>query len=224
VAANSSGSINGSGTLTVSGTGTLVGSGRVGELVLQSGGTVNPGSSPGTLTAGNTTWAGGGNYEWEMNNATGTAGANPGWDLLDIAGDLNITATSNNKFTIKLRSLNGTSAGRMANFNPHRTNVWTLAKWTGTRTGSLSDLALDASSWLSEEPNFAKFGATQLSLVEENKELRVKYVPIAGNINGFVTRQWETYLKNGTTPTIRIVFEHATGLQDIAGYKFVNIA
>ena len=52
------------------------------------------GASPGTAaTDGNGEWAGGGSYDWEINDFDGTAGMDPGWDLMDITGQLSITAT-----------------------------------------------------------------------------------------------------------------------------------
>ncbi len=103
---------------TVSG-GVLSGTGTTGTLTIASAGTLSPGASPGTMRAGNTTFAGGGSFLWEINTATGAAGANPGWDLLSITGSLNIAATSANPFTINLTSLTLLdAAGDAATFNP----------------------------------------------------------------------------------------------------------
>ena len=78
--------------------------------------TVSPGNSPGTLSAGATTFSGGGAFTFEVNNATGVAGTN--WDLLSISGALNIAATSGNKFTIGINTLNGSNvAGAPVNFD-----------------------------------------------------------------------------------------------------------
>jgi len=133
--------VNG-GTLNVDGTagnvtmngGTLTGSGGVGTLVVGNGSTLSPGNSPGTIFAGNTTWDNGGTYLWEINDAAGTAGADPGWDLLDVTGTLTINAG----FTIDVTSLTGLVAGDAANFDGTQdyVGIWLLAQTTGGLLGS----------------------------------------------------------------------------------------
>jgi autotransporter-associated beta strand protein len=115
-----SGDISSSSKTTVASGGTLGGSGKVGALEVASGGTLAVGNSPGTLNAGNTTWAGGATLEWEVDNFNGNhlgaggsalTGQGTNWDFLNIAsGTLNITATSTNKFIIDVISLLQTSS------------------------------------------------------------------------------------------------------------------
>jgi len=130
--------LNGSATssaFTVSG-GILSGNGTVGALTIGSGGTLSPGNSPGTLSAGNTTFGGGGSYLWEINKTAGTAGADPGWDLLSISGTLAITANSSSKFTINLTSLTlGNAAGQVGDFNSSSNYSFTFVTTTGGITG-----------------------------------------------------------------------------------------
>jgi autotransporter-associated beta strand protein len=98
--------------------GTLSGSGTTRNLTIANGGTLSPGSGPGTLTtSGDATYAGGGTYTWEINDAGGVKGTN--WDLHDITGDLTITADSGTPFTIAITSLNGAVAGEAANFDKY---------------------------------------------------------------------------------------------------------
>ncbi len=69
--------------------GTLAGSGSVnGTVAINSGGTLSPGNSPGTINTGATGYNGGGTDVWEINNATGIKGADPGWDWNNIAKQL----------------------------------------------------------------------------------------------------------------------------------------
>ncbi|NDG70250.1 MAG: hypothetical protein EBY32_02910 [Proteobacteria bacterium] len=83
--------------------GTLAGGSiTIGDVVINSGGTIAPGNSPGTITVGNMTWNGGGSYKWELASVNGTAGTD--WDLISSAGSLTINATSGDKFTISLAS------------------------------------------------------------------------------------------------------------------------
>ncbi|MCX5653716.1 MAG: autotransporter-associated beta strand repeat-containing protein, partial [Planctomycetota bacterium] len=89
-----SGTLGGTGTITLA-------SGKT--VTVQSGGTLAPGASVGTLTINNDmTWAGLGAYLWEIDNTSGTPGAD--WDLLKLNGTLNITADATDKFLIKVAS------------------------------------------------------------------------------------------------------------------------
>lgn len=112
-----SGSITGGMTLGVGGR--LSGSGTViGTVTLDSGSTIAPGSSPGTLNTGGQIWNGGAQYAVEINDANGTAGSDPGWDLISITGGLTINATSSDKFNIDVISLTlANTTGDAANFD-----------------------------------------------------------------------------------------------------------
>jgi autotransporter-associated beta strand protein len=131
VAANTTGSAFGSGGVVVRNGGTLGGSGRfTGALIIADGGTVAPGNSPGTLNSGDTTFAAGGSYVWEVNDATGVAGIN--WDLLDVTGTLTIDATAGSPFTIIVTSLDGSDqAGELANFDDQLDYSFLLLSTTG---------------------------------------------------------------------------------------------
>lgn len=119
--------------------GILSGSGTVGALTIASGGTLAPGNSPGTLTVdGNSVWAGGGTLEWEVNDATGAAGT--ATDLLSITGGLTITATSGNRFTINLLSLNESDeSGTVINFDSAASYAYTIASTTAGVAGFSAD-------------------------------------------------------------------------------------
>jgi autotransporter-associated beta strand protein/T5SS/PEP-CTERM-associated repeat protein len=134
------GSIATSSLTTVQSWGTLSGTGTVGALTIASGGTVAPGNSPGTLSAGDTTFGSGGRFLWEINSVDGTAGSGVGWDLLSISGALNIAATAGSPFTISLVSLdlfNG--AGELGNFNDSSTYYFVFASTTDGVSGFSAD-------------------------------------------------------------------------------------
>lgn len=115
---NGTGSASGAGTVRVELTGSVTGTGRVYRLAIGNGGTLAPGASPATLTAGDTTWDTNGVYAWEINDFTGTSGADPGWDRLNCTGALTIAATVGNTFTVRVTSLTlANAAGSAANFN-----------------------------------------------------------------------------------------------------------
>ncbi|MBA3848660.1 MAG: hypothetical protein C0502_01535 [Opitutus sp.] len=119
---------------------TLAGNGTVGDLTILSGGIIAPGNSPGTLSAGDTTFAGGGRYVWEINSVAGTAGASTGWDLLNISGTLNVTATSGNRFQLDLASLTaGNAAGNVPDFTPASFYSFVFASASDGITGFSAD-------------------------------------------------------------------------------------
>jgi fibronectin-binding autotransporter adhesin len=123
-------------TVTVASNATLAGSGTLGGLIVSSGGTINPGNSPGTLSVtGNAVWNAGGNYNWQIHDATGTAGNPTGWDLLSVSGTLDLEPLSvGNEFKINLWSLSGTAPdanGNALNFNPAENRTWTIARALG---------------------------------------------------------------------------------------------
>lgn len=116
--------------------GTLAGSGSVGGIVLNTGGTISPGNSPGTLTVtGDVLWNPDGNYNWQIHNATGSAGSTNGWDFLNVTGSLNLSNLSvGSEFNINLWSLSGISPdtnGSAINFNPNQNYTWTILTAAG---------------------------------------------------------------------------------------------
>ncbi len=118
----------------------LSGHGTVGNLTLQSGGTGSPGNSPGTMNVtGNLVWSGGANYNWDIYDATGTAGNLLGWDLYAVTGQLDLTSLSfASKFNINLWSLSAVGpdvSGHAINFDPLQNYTWTIVAAAGGITG-----------------------------------------------------------------------------------------
>jgi autotransporter-associated beta strand protein len=123
-----------SSTVTVNSGAILSGSGSIGGLIVNSGGTINPGNSPGTQTVvGNAVWNAGAYYNWEIHDATGGAGT--GWDLYTITGTLDLGALSlGSEFNINLWSLSQVSPdinGDAINFDPAQNYTWTIATAAG---------------------------------------------------------------------------------------------
>jgi hypothetical protein len=127
------------------------GSGRVGGLILESGATLAPGNSPGTLGVdGDATWNAGANYNWQVYAAnTDTAvqtGAGSGWDFFDVSGTLTLSGLdSSNRFSLNLLSLSGTAPdvnGQVPGWNPNVGSTWLLASAAG-------GIALDGNAVLS---------------------------------------------------------------------------
>jgi len=80
------GSLATAGTVTVANGATLGGSGTVGVVTAQSGSSVSPGSSPGILNVGNTTFNSGSTFVVEINGTT----AGTGYDQLNVTGTINL--------------------------------------------------------------------------------------------------------------------------------------
>lgn len=135
------GLVSAEGTVTVGTRGVLGGAGTVQatQVTIASGGTLSPGNSPGTLAvSGGLTWLGGGNYNWQIHDATGAAGT--GWDLMSVSGALDLTAlTPSSRFNINLWSLSGISPdtnGSAINFdNTIDGQTWTILTADGGITG-----------------------------------------------------------------------------------------
>lgn len=110
---------------------TLKGVGTVtGDLIIGTGSKLSPGSSPGTINTGNTTYGVDGTYEWELDDVD--AGAGTGWDLQDITGTLAIDATSGSPFKIVI-------SGAGTDFSNTTSYAWTIATALGGITGFSED-------------------------------------------------------------------------------------
>jgi autotransporter-associated beta strand protein len=114
--------VNGTaGSVVVETNGLVGGSGTVGSVNLKRGAVLNPGNSPGLLTASEAIWAAGSTYNWEINDADGTAGTN--WDLFSVTGALDLSALSSSaKMNLVLNSLS------LANFSTSSPDSWVIAQ------------------------------------------------------------------------------------------------
>jgi autotransporter-associated beta strand protein len=101
--------------------GTLSGSGTVGAMTLNSGATLAVGNSPGLMTATSATWNAGSVFQFEIVNATGTAGTD--WDLLSVTGALDLTSIS----AATKMNLTVLSTG-LLNYNSDNQYSWVFAK------------------------------------------------------------------------------------------------
>jgi autotransporter-associated beta strand protein len=134
---NTTGSGTGTGSVDVQSGGTLGGTGFItGNVTIGAGATVSPGLSPGVLTVGPTTFAGGGNYNWQVFDAAGAPGT--GYDELSVTGPLTVTATGASPFNVNLWSLSAVNPdvnGDARNFNNTMAMSWTLVHTTAGVTG-----------------------------------------------------------------------------------------
>ena len=169
------------GSYTVPSTQTLGGSGTVaGDVVVGSGATLSPGASPGTLTlTGSLTWNPGGNYNWQMLSATGTAGSTSAWDLLNVGGSLAIASTSADPFEINLWTLSGISpdvSGTAANFNSASSYSWKIATAAGGISGFAADKFTVIASATNGSDGFANsFGTGTFSVAQSGNDLNLVF-------------------------------------------------
>ena len=113
----------------------------LGSVTVAGGGTLAPGQSPGALAISQgLVFGAGGNYDWQMVSATGTAGI--GWDTVTTSGTLSVTAAASDPFKINLWSLASTNPdvdGPVADFNASQAGTWTIARASGGITGFAAD-------------------------------------------------------------------------------------
>lgn len=170
--------------VSVGNTATLAGSGTIGATTINAGGTLSPGNSPGTITAnGTTVWQPGGDYNWQIHDAD--AGAGTGWDLMSIAGDLDLTNLSAlNTFDINLWSLSAIgpdSNGNAVDFNPAQAYTWTIARVTGGGQilgfdADAFNINLAAANGTSGFTNSLAGGT--ITIVQNNADLNLVFAPV----------------------------------------------
>ena len=174
------------GAVTVASGATLAGGGTVGgSVTLGTGATLSPGASPGTLTVvGGVTLSAGGNYNWQILDATGTAGSTTGWDLLSVDGALSISATSADPFKLNLWSLSTTLPdvnGNAVNFSPTQGYTWTIASAAGGITGFSSDAFAINTAATNGTGGFTNaLGGGSFSLAVAGNNLNLVFAPGAG--------------------------------------------
>jgi fibronectin-binding autotransporter adhesin len=172
--------VNGSvGSVQVNSGASLGGSGTTGSLLVN--GTLTPGNSPGTLNTGSQTWFNSANYNWQIFDATGSAGS--GYDLLNISGSLDLSNLTAGGFGINMWSLSAISPndvnGNATNFNAANNYSWILAQAASGITGFE---ATDFSIFTSANNGTAGFsntfdGALSIAVAGNNLVLNYQAVP-----------------------------------------------
>ena len=122
------GSGTGSGNVSINNGAMLVGSGRIsGAVTNRSGGVISAGAGVGSLATGAEFWLGGSTNRLEIRDAVAAAGV--GWDVLNITGALNVSATASNKVFIDVVGLTPAGLpGAVGNFDPTQNYVWTIVQ------------------------------------------------------------------------------------------------
>ncbi len=216
--ANVSGSATGSGAVSVASGAFLSGNGTASGAVTVNG-TIAPGSSVGALATGGETWAGGGHYVFEVNQAAGTAGVSPGWDKLNITGSLNITATSGSKFNIDITSLTlANAAGAVSDFDNTNSYSWVIASTTTGVTGfDTNAFALNTAGFV----NSLGSGSFSLSTNGNNLLLNFTVPNLVQDPTSFVT----TGAGQGTfagSPNTTYTIQYADALGNPTNWQLLN--
>ncbi len=161
-----------SGTVDINFGGLAEGAGTYGAVNISNGGEFHPGNSPGTVTSSSATWGAGGELEFDIDDATGTAGVN--WSLWDITGALDITAgnTLNSRFKILLDSLLANdTAGPAADFDATHAYAWNFVN-----AGSIS--GFNSANFTIDTSGFANaLNGGSFSLVSDGQNLTLDFTP-----------------------------------------------
>jgi hypothetical protein len=164
----------------------LAGAGTVeGAVTVAASSVISPGSNVGTLTVTqNVTLSGGGNYNWQVYDASGTAGSTTGWDLLSVGGGLDIAATSGSRFNINLWSLSGVGPdvnGSALNFNSAQNGSWKIASAAGGITGFSSDAFTVNTAATSGTAGFANdLAGGSFAVVQQDNDLVLQFTAAGG--------------------------------------------
>jgi autotransporter-associated beta strand protein len=170
--------------VTVSSGGTLAGTGSIaGSLTVGSGGTLSPGNSPGSQAVGGLVWNGGGNYNWQVLDASGSAGM--GYDTYVASGVLDLSAlTIVSPFNINLWSLASIGpdvGGNAANFSNAVAQSWTLVATPTPITGfnsALFQVNVGAVNGTSGFTNSLAGGAFAVALGDAGTDLMLTFTPV----------------------------------------------
>jgi hypothetical protein len=131
------------------------------SITIKSGAIISPGDSPGIFNADSGTFASGGIYKFEMNDATGSAGLN--WDLATFNNSLTIAATGVSPFTIQLYGLGlDGNLGKVADFNPSQNYSWLLASAAQINGFSTSEFATNPASFNINNPTSGSFSVSNI--------------------------------------------------------------
>jgi fibronectin-binding autotransporter adhesin len=162
--------------------GTLSGSGHLlNPIIVGPGGHLSPGQSPGTLTFENSLTIGSASvYDWEINNATGTAGASSGWDLLRILDQLLLTSTPDQPYIVRVSGLDSLPLSNFAIPDLTQPQRWLIASATSIVGFDSHAVAFEVVS----SPNRLRTVLPQfLSLESDGRNLFLVYqVPEPGSI------------------------------------------
>ena len=150
----------------VGGSGAFTGGVEVGA-----GGTLEPGSGVGVMASGGQTWGAAGALEIEISDPA--AGAGAGWDLLEVEGLVNINASPEDPFLIRLISLEP-----LAGFPPESPVSWKIVQSSDGIIGfSAEHFVIDTTAFSTG----AGDGVFSLGLENGGTEIHLRFTPGEGS-------------------------------------------
>jgi autotransporter-associated beta strand protein len=177
---NTTGSATGSGDLNIASGATLGGSGIIAGATTTLAGTLAPGNSPGTITidGGSLELVAGGDYAFEIHDASAAAGT--GYDTTSLinGATLALSALSAASYTINLltlASLGPDAGGNATGFNNTLAYSWTLFSTESTISG------FDAGDFVINNSGFSNAlggGSFSVGLADGNTDIVVNFTPI----------------------------------------------
>jgi len=178
------GSLNASSAVAVNSGGTLGGTGNVnGTVTVSVGGILSPGNSPGLQNMGSLVLTDGGNYNWQILDATGVAGV--GFDTINLSGSLNLAGlTGVTDYNINLWSLSSIGPdvnGNATNFNNLNNQSWTLVTTGNVITGfdaSEFTINVGANAGAAGFSNALAGGVFSMGLSGDSTDLLLNYTAI----------------------------------------------
>lgn len=159
------------------------GSGYYANIMTQNGGQYLSGNSPGRGQVGTFAINPGGTLQFDINDATGSAGPQPptttrGWSTTQVFDHIDFSATSAAKFNVNVVSLLaplGDSPGAIANFDPSKPYTWTafqLQNGAGI-TGSFDPNAFNVATAQFSNPFDGRF-----SVALQGQNVNLMYTPV----------------------------------------------
>lgn len=177
---NPSQSGTGSGSVTVASSATLGGTGFItGPVTIQSGGTLSPGNSPGTLTVDdNVTIENGGQFLWEVGEGSPVGSLSPiafGGSDMGLSKDL-LAITGGNSFTMQDGSIFAVREdGEAGGFTLSTSNYYSFTVSTSTGTPTIGNVTIDTTNSSAFTDYLA--GGGSLSLVTNGGNVYLNAAP-----------------------------------------------
>jgi hypothetical protein len=154
-------------------------------VTVDAGATLQPGSSPGTLSTAGQVWSNGGNYNWMIYDAIGTAGT--GYSQLALTGGLDLSSLTTGGFKINLWSLFSVGPdanGDALNFNNASAHSWTLATTTGITGFNAGNFTVNTGIANGTGGFSNALGGGTFGLSVTGNDLRLNFTPVVNSIWG----------------------------------------
>jgi hypothetical protein len=177
----------------------------------------------GTLNSGSGNLTPGGSYVWDIDDATGTAGGQPGWSLISVNGTLDVqaTAAAGDKFTIQMVSYSDSSTpGPTPGFYYTNKGAGYYSWKIATATAGILDF--DPTKFHIDTSQFANYlgGGTFSVSLAGGDELDLTYEPYACAASDMATPGYELTNYPSVNPTfvgVYLFYTNAHGLGGIQG-------